>query len=163
MTWERESHGLYDYESKKISKFEKKLTTEGQIVRSKEEVMFMEEDNSDRLDSEDDTSLFKLQKIGGKYQVVPVNDNQPNDRLWVVIRTLKEGYIIKEHDLIKLGRMKFRVKEFRTETEYFEDHDDKQSPHPGFDENHQVQKSTDAETNCRFCWTNDQTEENPLI
>jgi len=140
-----------------------KLTTEGQIVRGKETVNFIEDDSDDRLDPEDKTSLFKLQKVTGKYQVVPVNENQPNDRLWVVIRTLKEGYVIKEHDIIKLGRMKFRVKEFRTETEYFEDLDDKQSPHPGFDEYHEVKKSTEPETNCRFCWTDEQTEENPLI
>lgn len=94
---------------------------------------------------------------------MPINTNQPNDRLWVVIRTLKEGYIIKKHDIIKLGRMKFRVKEFRTENEYFEDHDNEKSPHPGFDESHEVHKSTDPDTNCRFCWTNEQTADNPLI
>jgi hypothetical protein len=34
MTWDRESHGLYDYESKRVSKFEKRLVNEGEIVRT---------------------------------------------------------------------------------------------------------------------------------
>lgn len=95
--------------------------------------------------------------------VVPQNNNQPNDRLWMVIRSLKDGYIIQQHDIIKLGRMKFRVKEFRTEKEYFEDHDNEKSPHPGFEEFHEVHKTTDPETNCRFCWTGYISADNPLI
>lgn len=65
---------------------------------------------------------------------MPINTNQPNDRLWLVIRNFKEkGYKIKKHDIIKLGRMKFRVKEYRTENEYFNELDEV-SPHEGFDE-----------------------------
>jgi len=39
------------------------------------------------------------------------------DRLWLVVRSLKspqgkEDYLIKKFDVIKLGRVKFRVKDF---------------------------------------------------
>lgn len=140
-----------------------KLTTEGEIVRTRDSVIFNENATNSADTAEDETCLLRLQKKQGKYWIVPQNSNMPNDRLWMVIRSLKEGYVIKKHDIIKLGRMKFRVKEFKTELEYFEDHDNEKSPHPGFDEFHEVQQSNDPETNCRFCWTGDQTDDNPLI
>lgn len=39
------------------------------------------------------------------------------DRLWLVVRSLKtptgkEDYLIKKFDVIKLGRVKFRIKDF---------------------------------------------------
>lgn len=48
------------------------------------------------------------------------NDDESVDRLWLVIRSLKteEGrfdYKIKKFDTIKLGRVRFRVKDFRCE------------------------------------------------
>jgi hypothetical protein len=81
----------------------------------------------------------------------------------MVIRSLKEGYLIKKYDIVKLGRMKFRVKEFRTENDYFEDHDNNKSPHQGFDEFHEVSQADETDVMCRFCWTGDQTEDNPII
>ena len=165
MTWDRESHGLYDYESKRVSKFEKRLVNEGEIVRTSDSVIFNEKMDTGDIPSEGDTCLFKLKRQGsnGNYVVEPQNSNMPNDRLWVVIRSLKEGYVIKRHDIIKLGRMKFRVKEFRTENEYFEDHDNQQSPHPGFEEDYEVVRATDSEHVCRFCWTSEQDDSNPLF
>ena len=59
-------------------------------------------------------------------------------------------YVIKKHDIIKLGRMKFRVKEFRTKDEYFEDLDNETTPHPGFDEIYEVERSKDTETKLRL-------------
>lgn len=170
MTWDRESHGLYDYESKRITKFENKINKDGELVRSREEVFFdhtkTRPGNNKAIAEEqedEETCLLKLQKRDGKYMVIPQNENKPNDRLWNVIRSLKEGYVIKKYDIIKLGRMKFRVKEFRTEKEYFEDHDNNKSPHQGFDETHCVKKATETDVMCRFCWTGEQTEENPII
>lgn len=42
------------------------------------------------------------------------------DRLWLVVRSLKspqgrEDYLIKKFDVIKLGRVKFRIKDFQCE------------------------------------------------
>lgn len=140
-----------------------KLVTEGEVVRTRDSVIFNDNSSQSVFPSEEDICLFKLMKKDNNYSVIPQNENIPNDRLWVVIRSLKEGYTIKKHDIIKLGRMKFKVKEFRTENEYFEDLEDNQSPHPGFDEKFEIQKYQESETNCRFCWNNESTEENPLI
>jgi len=50
----------------------------------------------------------------------PNVDEESIDRLWLVVRSLKnpEGkfdYKIKKFDTIKLGRVRFRVKDFRCE------------------------------------------------
>lgn len=50
----------------------------------------------------------------------PNQDEESIDRLWLVVRSLKnaEGkfdYKIKKFDTIKLGRVRFRVKDFRCE------------------------------------------------
>lgn len=81
----------------------------------------------------------------------------------MVIRSLKDGYVIKDYDIVKLGRMKFRVKEFRNENEFFQDHDNANSPHQGFDEYHEVEQADEDDVMCRFCWTGEQTEDNPII
>lgn len=115
--------------------------------------------------------LFKLIRNDKQYEICPINTNQASDRLWLVIRNLKEkGYLIKKHDIIKLGRMKFRVKEFRTNDDYFNEYEEK-SPHEGFDEiktiaDHDTINNDDQdEPNpaCRFCWTCEYTEDNPII
>mmetsp|Transcript_33689 Transcript_33689/g.33175 ORF Transcript_33689/g.33175 Transcript_33689/m.33175 type:complete len:167 (-) Transcript_33689:898-1398(-) len=160
-TWDRESHGLYDYESRRVQKYERKVEDEGYMVRDKEDVMFW--DSQHPYDPEDETLLFKLINKQEKFFVSPINDNPANDRLWLVIRSLKNGYTIKRHDILKLGRMKFKVKEFRTETEYFEGEHVEKSPHEGFEELHEVQAADSDDIMCRFCWTGEQTEENPII
>ena len=47
-------------------------------------------------------------------------DEESIDRLWLVVRSLKNpkgkyDYKIKKFDTIKLGRIRFRVKDFRCE------------------------------------------------
>lgn len=160
-TWDRESHGLYDYESRRVQKLEKKSEAEGYMVRDKEEVTFR--DSLSELSQEDSTVLFNLVRNNEKFYVRPINDNQPNDRLWLVIRSLKDGYKIKRHDILKLGRMKFKVKEFRTEFEFFEGEHKEKSPHQGFEEIHEVQEADSEDIMCRFCWVGEQTEDNPII
>lgn len=147
-TWDRESHGLYDYESRRVKKLENKVETEGYMIRERENAAF--KTNLDDFKEEEDTKLFQLINKEGKFFVRPINDNQPNDRLWLVIRSLKDGYVIKRHDILKLGRMKFKVKEFRTETEYFEGEHKEISPHKGFEEIHEVEGTDSEDIMCRF-------------
>lgn len=131
------------------------------MIRDKEDVRFWEDHHP--RDSQDDTTLFKLVEKDEKFYVRPINENPANDRLWLVIRSLKNGYTIKKHDILKLGRMKFKVKEFRTETEFFEGEHNEKSPHQGFEEIHEVKEADSDDIMCRFCWTGEQTEDNPIM
>lgn len=96
MTWNRESYGLFDYESKNLKKTDMQLEGEGMLVRTNTNVEFRDSSNDFPSNDQEETVLFKLIQVGKNYQVVPINTNQPNDRLWMVIRNFKEnGYKIK--------------------------------------------------------------------
>lgn len=61
--------------------------------------------------------------------------NHVNDRLWLVIRSLKDrGYVIEKHDILKLGWMKFKIKEFRTEHDFFSADEEEPEFHRDFSE-----------------------------
>ena len=141
------------------------------LIRNSSGVLFREKENEQPANEDEETVLFNLARGDKNFEIAPINTNQPNDRLWMVIRNFKEkGYKIKKHDIIKLGRMKFRVKEFRTKHEYFNELDEK-SPHEGFDEiktitDHDAFNNNDQEEinpTCRFCWISDSTDDNPII
>lgn len=147
------------------------LEKEGMLVRTPSNVEFREKGTEFPVNDQEETVLFKLQQNSRHYEIYPINTNQPNDRLWLVIRNFKEsGYKIKKHDIIKLGRMKFRVKEYRTEHEYFNELDEV-SPHDGFDEIKNVtdteklaaDEEEDPNPACRFCWVSEATDDNPII
>jgi hypothetical protein len=147
------------------------LDTEGMLIRNSSDVKFREFGEEAPSNNQEETVLFKLKRNDKQYEIYPINTNQPNDRLWLVIRNFKEaGYKIKKHDIIKLGRMKFRVKEFKNEHEYFNELDEK-SPHEGFDE---IKNIADTDTlgddqkeesnpACRFCWVSESTDDNPIF
>ena len=67
-TWDRESHGLYDYESRRVQKLEQKLESEGTMVRGKDTVSFQKEPAP--LLGEEDTMLFRLKRRDGKPSLV---------------------------------------------------------------------------------------------
>ena len=134
------------------------ILREGVLVRNGADVSYREATEESPSNNQEETILLKIRRNNEKYEMEPVNTNQPNDRLWMVIRNFKEsGYHIKDHDIIKLGRMKFRVKEFRTHNHYFNELDS-DSPHQGFDEIKNIEdtenlpKDEDEDENpsCRF-------------
>lgn len=141
------------------------------IVRNRSQVSFRNNSDESPSNNQEETILFKLKRNGENYEIHPMNTNQPNDRLWMVIRNYKEiGYKINKYDIIKLGRMKFRVKEYRNDHEYFNELDG-ETPHQGFDEMKNIAdtetlcKEEEEEINpaCRFCWVSDNSEDNPIF
>lgn len=96
-------------------------------------------------------------------------DEESIDRLWLVVRSLKnpEGkfdYKIKKFDTIKLGRVRFRVKDFHCEQMNLSQ---KELYQQELKEAMTVKtandfKDTEQEVTCRFCWGAEE-EDNPLI
>lgn len=75
-----------------------------------------------RRSAKTNVSIFGFNFLEGFYVDHGDNtlDEESIDRLWLVVRSLKnpEGkfdYKIKKFDTIKLGRVRFRVKDFRCE------------------------------------------------
>lgn len=138
MTWSRDSHGLFDYESRYINKKNIKSLQPGRIVRIEDDVEFLPNDVPLNTFSPDAKPLLTLMKSeGGKFKVL--NDTQmPDDtqteqnKMYVVVRnvkgkqgtqesaqttadTEKYDYRINKGDIIKMGRLKFLVRDFRSE------------------------------------------------
>jgi len=62
LTWTRQSHGLFDYESKSIKKKDLKATTSGTLIRRGDTVSFTQEPIAEleEDDSEEQTVMFDL-------------------------------------------------------------------------------------------------------
>jgi len=134
-TWSRDSHGLFDYESKTLTKKNIKSSNSGRIVRRSNDVSFTRE--SDQPLNVGDKELIQLNIREGNYWVAPCRDSNakklqadgveqdPEDSensLWMIVKSFKAagsnrtGCKLSEGDLLKLGRIKFRVKELRGST-----------------------------------------------
>jgi hypothetical protein len=73
------------------------------------------------INEDEEAHLFSLVEDSNDFKVTPTPKAvHANDRLWLVIRSLKpNGHVIQRNDIIKVGRVKFKVREFRTPTESF--------------------------------------------
>jgi hypothetical protein len=120
VTWLRDSHALFDYESRQIQKKNMKVEHSCKFVRQKDEVRTVPVDFQAEEDQEH-TSLFSLVKEdNGEYYIDAANKNE-SDKLWLVVRALKHdtrklSYELNKSDIIKLGRIQFRVKDIQTPT-----------------------------------------------
>lgn len=118
-TWPRDSYGLFDYESSKVQRFQTSLTSSCSLQRKDNEVSAA---SSSVLT--DGKMLLDLQKLdNGHYVIFPFQqqgqklDKQKFEKLWLAVRGFNDsprGYRLCEGDVIRLGRMKFRVKEIQT-------------------------------------------------
>jgi len=133
VTWSRDSHGLFDYESKNIAKKNIKTQTGGKILRVNDDVEFV----SIRTKPEDVDQAAKpmiiVRQTHGQFQVEndtlvadlpedvdgnPVIDEDVNNKMFVVVRNTKSAqnnldYKLCKGDIIKLGRIKFNVKDYK--------------------------------------------------
>ena len=121
-------------------------------------------------------SLRLLKKDGEGYfldhavKLSEVVEEESVDRLWLVARSLKNengkyDYKIQKFDAIKLGRVRFRVKDFRCDQQQMSE---KELYEQELREAMEVRGSRDCEDNaeniqCRICWDSNDTKENPLI
>ena len=112
VTWSRDSHGLFDYESKSVNKKIHKPCDPVVLVRQGNDTLLMP-DTPEPL-PEQFQPLVKFRGSKENWQVESGSD----ESLWKVVQTSKEektpGYKLSEGDVIKLGRMKYKVKELRT-------------------------------------------------
>lgn len=142
----RDSHGLFDYESRNISKKNLKTKYVGKIIRQTNTIEFVSPTTSIEdlpgYKKDEMLTLAQIKQDNSKWKISDlsrfiydsffaiegfyIEHGDPNaeeesiDRLWLVVRSLKnpEGkfdYKIKKFDAIKLGRVRFRVKDFRCE------------------------------------------------
>lgn len=156
MTWSRDSHGLYDYESRSVQKKLIQVTKPCVLTRLGTEV-------SQTLSQFD---MQQANEIAPLCHIDPVNTDFTvqgcSDTMWMVIRTMRTkygpGYLLKEGDTIKLGRVCYKVSLLRSHS------DDSLSDKTQDSDESDVEIPNERETGvCRICLNNDSETANPLI
>lgn len=95
VSWLRDSHGLFDYESRNIVKMSLKTQSQGQIIRNEDQIDFAKADHViNREEKPEARSLTMLKKDEEGYYLdnAPGTEDQEEesiDRLWLVARSLK--------------------------------------------------------------------------
>lgn len=169
-TWPRDSYGLFDYESSKVQRFSTNISSSCSLYRKDNEVSITEE-----CDLTDSKKLLEMQKLdNGHFVVYPFQqqgqklDRQKFEKLWLAVKGFNEspkGYRLCEGDVIRLGRMKFRVKEIQGVVQDLND------PNFKLADLVNLRMNTDlSEENgftfklpCRICLSEMYVNENPLI
>ncbi len=120
MTWNRETHGLFDYESHFITSNQLKTSSSASIVRIGNECSLWSDNN---LPRDSFTSLCRVvfQKIDKNCHEIYVT-KEGYERIWFIIKKMSspegvKGCRLKVGDVIKLGRVKLRIKEIRGESQ----------------------------------------------
>ena len=139
ITWGRDSHGLFDYESRNHGRKNLKADVDRQIIRVSNDIeaLPIHLDAKDARGNEAQVLVF-IRTFNNQFSVHSFyqgkkkqdesyefldEDNNPepsnvdlNEPMYLVIRSLKQGtikkdYNLKKRDIVKLGRVKFKVKE----------------------------------------------------
>eukprot|EP00347_Sterkiella_histriomuscorum_P023628 403333938 len=123
VTWGRDSHGLFDYESRQIQKRNIKSYTGGKIIRVNNDVEFISKQQSAQDFHPEAKPLIVVHEKNGKFFVENDTlvafqseeeaqkasaDEDVNNKMFI-------DYKLSKGDIIKLGRIKFKVKDFRTD------------------------------------------------
>lgn len=169
LTWPRDSYGLFDYESCKVQRFQSTITSSISLQRKENEVSTWTSSSIP-----EGKQLLNLQKLdNGHYAVFPLQqqgqklDKQNFEKLWLAVRGLNDsprGYQLCEGDVIRIGRMKFRVKEIQAGL-------GKTDPNFRLADLVNLRMNTDYSEEagfsfklpCRICLSEVYVQENPLI
>lgn len=119
-TWPRDCHNLFDYESRHVLASEMKIHNPSQIVLNNNLTQILEKDQINPEEGE--AAILRLLNINkdlnGCFTLSTPSENGSHPGMDVIVRGLKEdnsqiGYELKVGDYVKLGRVRFLVKEIR--------------------------------------------------
>jgi len=121
-TWSKDSHGLFDYESSHLFTAKFKITGQAHFFRSNNQIQMNEENNLvDQIENDKNPLLFSIHEDKDQkdhYYLSLGNNLNPNQSLGLVVRGIKKdtqpsGYELKVGDNVKIGRVRFNVREIR--------------------------------------------------
>ena len=115
-TWTRESHGLYDYETKQPIKTRLDIEQPTHIIRRNSTVTGEPPTNGPVTDPEME-GLGRVVVRNDQFFIDTVRVGEPRQRqgkLWRVVKDLANGYTLGVGDSVKLGRFKLKVRQIET-------------------------------------------------
>jgi hypothetical protein len=175
-TWDKDSVGLYDFKSTQMKSASFSVSGAASVVISHDAVFAASEDSLKSA-----TQLLGIERRAQEYLVFPAKADQrvqPSEKMWIVVGNRRfSEYRLSVGDIIRLGRAKLRVKEmsadYQTPQSSVENlPSDKlclgglnaSKKHYSRDVPGVVRTPNCAEgCACRTCYTEDNTDEDPLI
>mmetsp|Transcript_33277 Transcript_33277/g.86279 ORF Transcript_33277/g.86279 Transcript_33277/m.86279 type:complete len:361 (-) Transcript_33277:144-1226(-) len=115
-TWTRDSHDLFDYETRHVITSEVVLRETSKVLRQGTEVRGVLDTEEIPAEPRSDY-LVKVAERQGSFYVLPPDRSSGNatpasKRLWLVVSDLPQrNHHVMEGDIIKLGRFKLRVRQ----------------------------------------------------
>ena len=156
VTWTRDSHGLYDYESRSVQKKLIQTLNSCFLCRTGTEILQVSK-LSEAKSVDECVPLCFIEQDNSEFNIKP-----HVEPLWMVIRTMKTkygaGYILNEGDIIKLGRVCFKIATIRSKIELNSSVNTQDSDDSDFDIPNERETGV-----CRICLTDDSDPINPLI
>jgi len=149
-TWTRDSHGLFDYESQHFTATSFETSGLGRLHRVGDEVRLMDGGSQGE-------QLMAVERDGEGFRVM---GRTREEDLWVVAKYLKGQVLVKDL-VVKLGRVRFRVREVVGGEDPQESGSDTASSEDEVDII-DVPGEHD-ETSCRICYDRESEEDNPLL
>jgi hypothetical protein len=134
VTWTKDSHGLFDYESKSVNFTKSKVESTSRVFKEGNEVAIRADQDAEyeqatsaegkpmdylfSVVSDDDE---KNEKYLLKIEQSQTTEESKNKDLFIIARSLKhedgtqKGYELELGDIIRLGRIEYRVIEYQTQ------------------------------------------------
>ena len=118
-TWEKDTNnGLYDYTSKEIKEYNTSITDKMYIKRRGQDIL----EESSFAEDDGIENLFQISKLNEEKYIFEneietnmeqneKNISKINNKIWYVINKINKKYYLTRNDVIKLGRIKYIIKE----------------------------------------------------
>jgi len=123
-TWSKDSHGLFDYESPHLFINTFKASGPTQFFRNGNDIFSVENPTTDSANSNQNNPnnlIFEINQdpdLSGQFRISTKNASSANKSLDLVVRAIKKegqpaGHELNVGDIIKIGRVRFLVREKR--------------------------------------------------
>mmetsp|Transcript_23640 Transcript_23640/g.23391 ORF Transcript_23640/g.23391 Transcript_23640/m.23391 type:complete len:180 (+) Transcript_23640:36-575(+) len=157
MTWARDSHNLFDYESRSCHKKKLQASNPCNIIRCDTEVDLISDFTDISRLAPHSQILATVSQRNGIFYL----SSEQSEPIWMIVRSLKtpegSGVLLKQGDVIKLGRIVYRIKELSTGSS------DSSSDQTQESEDECEIPNEHETTTCRICFGESEGSENPLI
>lgn len=176
-SWNKESALLFDFESKDVTVSNVTISSPGYVLKNGNKIVFKRKIDKFTYTSVGEISLSKNDFF---FKFEEENKKTIDEKNWLVIKNMftleKYGYKLREGDIIKLGKVLFKIRELKSGLNINEE---KKITLPNENQENQfethlnvnitpdeIKKEKSKKTKlpaCRICLMDDNEEENPLI
>ena len=139
-TWTRDSHDLFDYEANQLNADNVRVIGQSvELLRKGNDVIAIPSDEPVHLDAEYLISI-RFDKLTGQYVVSSrdspyLHTSVSSRKLWSVVRENSPlGSVLREGDIVKLGRFRLRVRQICLSDKLSEEDNTSCSSYDGHDE-----------------------------